>query len=68
MRERIKQSKVVVRRGMLLARVVLDRDGEIGDYRTYLEIIARNGDPAYSDGRIFKDHRLALEDFVRQRL
>ena len=37
--ERIKQSEVVVRRGMLPTRVVLDRDAEFGEHRTYLEFI-----------------------------
>ena len=65
--ERIQQSEVVVRRGMLPARVVLDRDAEFGEYRTYVEIIAANGDPAYSNGRIFKEEGLAIEDFERRR-
>ena len=33
--ERINQSEVVVRRNILPARVVLDRDAEFGEYRTW---------------------------------
>ena len=49
--ERINQSEVVVRRNILPARVVLDRDAEFGEYRTYLEFIPR-------------DLECALEDFI----
>ena len=64
--ERVKQSEVVVRRNILPARVVLDRDAESGEYRTFLEIIFRDGDLTFMNGRIFKDLELAKEDFERR--
>ena len=53
--ERIRQSEVVVRRNILPARVVLDRDAECGEYRTYLEIIPKDCEPTFLNGRIFRD-------------
>jgi hypothetical protein len=65
--ERFKQSEVVVRPSMPKARVVLDRDAVIGEYRAYLEITPQNCDPTFLNGRIFTDPKLALEDFERRR-
>ena len=64
--ERIRQSEVVVRRNILPARVVLDRDAECGEYRTYLEIIPKDCGPTFLNVRIFTDPELALEDFERR--
>jgi hypothetical protein len=68
--ERLRQSEIVVRRSVLPARVVLDRDAEFGEYRTYLEIIPKDCEPTFLNGRIFRDLELAFEDFDwrRQRL
>ena len=65
--ERIKQSEVVVRRNLLPTRVVLDRDAEFGEYRTYLEVIAKACDPTFLNGRIFRGLELAVQDFERRR-
>ena len=65
--ERVKQSEVVVRRNILPTRVILDRDAECGEYRTYLEIIPSDCDPTFLNGRIFRDQELAIEDFERRR-
>ena len=65
--ERIRQSEVVVRRNILSARVVLDRDAEFGEYRTSLEIIPGDCDPTFLYGRIFRNLELALKDFERRR-
>ena len=62
--ERINQSEVVVRRNILPARVVLDRDAEFGEYRTYLEFIPRDCHPTFLNGRILRDLECALEDFI----
>ena len=64
--ERIRQSELVVRRNILPARVILDRDAECGEYRTFLEIIPRDCDPTFFNGRIFRDLECALEDFERR--
>ena len=45
--ERINQSEVVVRRNILPARVVLDRDAEFGEYRTYLEFYPQRLSPNF---------------------
>ena len=65
--KRVKESEVVVRRNILPARVVIDRDSECGEYRTYLEIVPMDRDPTFLNGRIFKDLELAIEDFERRR-
>ena len=62
--ERINKSEVVVRRNILPARVVLDRDAEFGEYRTYLEFIPRDCHPTFLNGRILRDLECALEDFI----
>ena len=62
--ERINQSEVVVRRNILPARVMLDRDAEFGEYRTYLEFIPRDCHPTFLNGRILRDLECALEDFI----
>ena len=64
--ERIKQSEVVVRRNILPTRVVLDRDAECGEYRTFLEIIQTGGEATFLHGRIFKELSEAQEDLERR--
>ena len=64
--ERIIQSEIVVRQSVLPVRVVLDRDRELGEYRTYLEIIQTGGEATFLHGRIFKELSEAQEDFERR--
>ncbi len=63
---RIKQSETVVRQSVLPVRVVLDRDAEIGEYRTYLEIIQTGGEATFLHGRIFEELSEAQDDFERR--
>ena len=65
--KRIKHSEAVDRRNILPVRVVLDRDAEGGEYRTFLEFTPKDCDPTFLNGRIFRDWECALEDFERRR-
>ena len=65
--ERIKQSETVVRQSVLPVRVLLDRDAEIGEYRTFLEFVVKNCEPTFMNGRIFTDQKVAREELDRRR-
>ena len=65
--QRIKQSEVVVRRNMLPARVVIESNLLPTEYRTYLEIIQKDGEATLLHGRIFEELTEAQEDLERRR-
>lgn len=48
---------------MLPARVVLDYNKEDGRYRTWLEVLPKEGEPQYFYGRFFDIEEDALRDF-----
>ena len=52
---------------LLLARVVLERNSLPTEYRTYLEIIQKDGQAMFLHGRIFQDLTKAQGDFEQRR-
>ena len=52
---RIKESELVIRQSSLPARVVLESNSLPTEYRTYTEIIQRDGEATFLHGRIFED-------------
>ena len=64
---RIKESELVIRQSSLPARVVLETNSLPTEYRTYLEIIQREGEATFLHGRIFEDLTEAQEDFEQRR-
>ena len=64
---RIKESELVIRQSNLPARVVLESNSLPADYRTYLEIIQKDGEATFIHGRIFESLSNAQEDFERRR-
>ena len=64
---RIKESELVIRQSSLPARVVLESNSLPAEYRTYLEIIQKDGEATFLHGRIFEELTEAQEDFERRR-
>ena len=65
--KRIKESELVIRQSSLPARVVLESNSLPTEYRTYLEIIQKDGEATFLHGRIFEDLTKAQEDFEGRR-
>ena len=63
---RIKESELVIRRSSLPARVVLESNSLPTEFRTYLEIIQKDGEATFLHGRVFENLRGAKEDFERR--
>ncbi len=64
---RIKESELVMRQSRLPGRVVLESNSLPTEYRTYLEIIQKDGEATFLHGRIFEELTKAQEDFERRR-
>ena len=64
---RIKESELVIRQSSLPARVVLESDSLPAEFRTYLELIQKDGVATFIHGRIFEGFTAAQEDFERRR-
>lgn len=65
---RIKESELVIRQSSLPARVVLDINSLPTEYRTFIELIQKDGEATFTHGRVFDDLTKAQEDFERRRL
>ena len=65
--KRIKESELVIRQSRLPARVVLESNSLPTEYRTYMEIIQKDGEATFLHGRIFEGLTKAQEDFEQQR-
>ena len=63
---RIKESELVIRQSSLPARVVLESNTLPTEYRTYIEIIQRDGEATFLHGRVFEELTKAKEDFDRR--
>ena len=64
---RIKESELVIRQSRMPARVVLESNSLPTEYRTYMEIIQKDGEATFLHGRIFEELTKAQEDFERRR-
>ena len=64
---RIKESELVIRQSSLPARVVLESNSLPTEYRTYMEIIQKDGEAMFLHGRIFEELTQAQEEFERRR-
>ena len=65
--KRIKESELVIRQSRMPARVVLESNSLPAEYRTYMEIIQKDGAATFLHGRIFEELTNAQEDFERRR-
>ena len=64
---RVKESELVIRQSMTPARVVLETNSLPTEYRTYLEVLRKDGEATFLQGRIFEYLTEAQKDFERWR-
>ena len=64
---RVKDSTPLTRQSSLPASVVLESNSLPTEYRTYMEIIQKDGEAMFLHGRIFEELTKAHEDFERRR-
>jgi hypothetical protein len=64
--KRLKEPKIKESGPMLPSRIVLDYRESDGTYRTFVEVLPKDGPPKFHYGRLFYSEDEAVQDFHRR--